>query len=108
MPFLQKKGVINVPDNISMDFIIDILINNGYGKLNLKKNGLLSIFPNVRIGLQDNIITVKLPILLIVLVVWIYPLCLLLPITLPLLICSLKKRRRIIRIICSSLLQLNR
>ena len=108
MPFLQKKGVINVPDNISMDFIIDILINNGYGKLNLKKNGLLSIFPNVRIGLQDNIITVKLPILLIVLVVWIYPFCLLLPITLPLLICSLIKRRRIIRIICSSLLQLNR
>ena len=107
MPFLQKKGVINVPDNISMDVIIDILINNGYGKFNLKKNGLLSIFPNVRIGLQDNIITVKLP-LLMVLVVWIYPLCLLLPITLPLLICSLKKRHRIIRIICSSLLQLNR
>lgn len=107
IPFLQKKGVINVPDNISMDFIIDILINNGYGKLNLKKNGLLSIFPHVRIGLQDNIITVKFPILLIVLVVWIYPLCLLLPITLPLLICSLIKCRRIIRIISSSLLQLN-
>lgn len=104
MPFLQKKGVINVPDNISMDFIIDILINNGYGKLNLKKNGLLSIFPNVRIGLQDNIITVKLPILLIVLAC-LYPLCL---ITLPLLICSLIKCRRIIRIICNSLLQLNR
>lgn len=111
MPFLQKKGgisVINVPDNISMDFIIDILINNGYEKLNLRKN-VLSIFPGVRIRLKNNIITVEngntLLFVISVACPYFWPF---LPITIPLLRCSLKKNRRIIRIICSSLLLLNR
>lgn len=104
MPFLQKKSVINVPDNISMDFIIDILINNGYEKLNLRKN-VLSISPYVRIRLKNNILTVENTILILFVLFpffWLF-----LPITIPLAIRCIKNRRRIIRIICSSLLQLN-
>lgn len=100
IPYLQRTGTIHVQDNIGMDFIIGILINNGYTKLKLQKNGLLSIFPNVLIGLQGNIITIKFQIPLIVLLV-IYPLFF---ITWPVLICSLKNRRRIIQIICKTLL----
>ena len=103
IPYLLKKGVIYLPNNVNIDFIIETLINNGYRKLHLKKNVLLSIFPNVRIDLQDNTLTVKLPVLLIVLVV-LYPL---LPIILPLLACALRKRCGIIKIVCRALLQLS-
>lgn len=101
IPFLQKIGVINVPDNTSMEFIIDILINNGCGKFYLKKNASLYIFPIIRIELQNNVITVKQPLLPMVLLACLFPLIC------PLFMLSQIKLRKIIRLICRALLQLN-
>ena len=87
------KNTIQVPENINMDFIIDVLMSNGYKPT--MKNESLSLFC-IKIQIEKQQIIIKRPIYYwILLLLSIYPLIIFLPITIKLFSRSRKIKERI-------------
>lgn len=109
IPFLSQNGIIPVLNCINMDIIIDVLIENGYNKMQLRGDSTLclthcivSLNKKDKAIQDDNFIRVvesgpftAFGALFIVL----------LPLSIPLIIHSIKLRRKMIEQICISLLE---
>lgn len=108
IPFLSRANRIPIPSRINMDIIIDILIENGYTKMNRTKmnSGGQLVLPDFIVNLdKKNFINVSLngPIVGLAFIVGI--LFLIFPISIPLGIRITKHRRKKTEQICIYLLE---
>lgn len=105
IPFLSRANRILIPSHINMDIIIDILIENGYTKMNRRGDEQL-VLPDFIVNLdKKNFITVGVngPIAGLALIVGI--LFYIFPISIPLIIRITKHRRKKTEQICIYLLE---
>ena len=99
LPLLSYKSVIPTPDGITMDYIIGLLMKNGYTKLSLKENGILYTLPYLKIIVQKNSIQVKLITIPFIASIILYPF-------IPIAICAFIIRKNISTLILMDIIQL--